>query len=69
MYLNGLQPKTKTKTATKLKLFVSHSLEEVENDLNEWLAQEGINISHVAQSQSERGGKFVFVISVFYQIE
>jgi hypothetical protein len=67
MSLNALRPVTENKTPLKVKMFVSHALEGVEECINEWLAQEAAKICHVTQSQSERQGKFVFVIAVFYE--
>ena len=54
-------------TTLKVKLFVRHSLDDVERDVNEWMEQNEVRICHVTQSQSEKQGRFVFVISVFYQ--
>ena len=51
----------------KVKLFISHALDDVETEINHWLASALIRVHHVTQSQSEKGGKFVFIISVFYQ--
>ena len=67
MYLQELPPQTETNTAKKVKMFVRNSLHEVETEVNEWMEQESIRISHVAQSQCEKQGKFVFVLSVFYE--
>lgn len=66
MFLNELQLLPKTKDLMKVKLFVSHALETIEQDINKWLAQDGIKVHHVTQSQSEKQGKFVFVVSFFY---
>lgn len=51
----------------EVKMFIDSKPEMVENQLNTWLAKERIRVCHITQSQSERNGKFVFVISVFYQ--
>jgi hypothetical protein len=67
MYLKELPPLKAVKTATKVKIFVRHSLDDVENDVNDWIGQRDIRITHVTQSQCEKQGKFVFVISVFYE--
>lgn len=40
---------------------------EVERELAGWLEQNDITIQHLAQSQSERGGNFIFVLTVIYQ--
>jgi hypothetical protein len=67
MFLNVSQPKTEISTVMKVKIFISHSLDEVENEVNEWMDQSYIRIRHVTQSQCEKQGKFVFVISLFYE--
>jgi hypothetical protein len=67
MYLKELLPQTETETTMKVKMFVRHSLEDVESRVNEWMEQNNVRISHVAQSQCEKQGKFVFVLSVFYE--
>jgi hypothetical protein len=50
----------------EVKMFIDSNPESAERKLNEWLSAEQIKISHITQSQSERNGNFVFVISVFY---
>lgn len=67
MYSNVLLPHTGAKAKMKVKLFVRHSLEELEQELGEWIEQQDIRICHVAQSQCEKQGRFVFVLSLFYQ--
>jgi hypothetical protein len=51
----------------EVKMFIHHTLDTVEKNVNEWLSQNKISIQHITQSQCERQGKFVFVMSVFYQ--
>ena len=48
-------------------MFIHHSLEEVERLVNEWLGSAPGHVHHVVQSQSEKGGKFYFVLSVIYE--
>ena len=50
----------------EVKLFVHQSAKEAENAVNDWLKQNPVDIKHIGQSQSEKGGKFVFIISVYY---
>jgi hypothetical protein len=50
----------------EVKLFVHRSATEAEKAVNEWLGQNNVTIKYIGQSQSEQGGKFVFIISVFY---
>ena len=51
----------------EVKMFVQNSLDKVEENVNEWLSQHQVSIQHITQSQCERQGKFVFVMSVFYE--
>lgn len=67
MYLKELPPLKAVKAATRVKMFISHTLDDVEKDVNDWIGQRDIRISHVTQSQCEKQGKFVFVISLFYE--
>lgn len=67
MFLKELPLRKVDNASLKVKLFVRHTLDDVERDVNEWMEQNDIRICHVTQSQSEKQGRFVFVISVFYQ--
>jgi hypothetical protein len=49
------------------KIFVHHSAQAAEKELNNWLKENKVNVQYIGQSQSEQGGKFVFIISVFYK--
>ena len=50
----------------KVKMFESHDAQLVQQDVNEWLHQNKVSVQHVGQSQCERNGKFLFIISIFY---
>jgi len=50
----------------EVKTFIADDPKNVEKDVNEWLTTNNVSIHHIGQSQSERNGRFVFVISVFY---
>ena len=50
----------------EVKMFIGNKPEIAERNINEWLAKENVTVSHITQSQSERNGSFVFVVSVFY---
>jgi hypothetical protein len=67
MYLQESIPATENRTGLKVKMFIHNTLAEVEDAVNGWLAAQNITISHIAQSQSEKQGKFYFVLSVFYK--
>ena len=66
MYLKELQPTVLDKKEMKVKMFIYHSLEGAEREMNEWMAGRNVRICHVTQSQSEKQGKFVFVVSLFF---
>lgn len=51
----------------EVKMFVCNNPHHAEREVNEWLFQQNVRVCYVTQSQSERGGKFLFVISVFYK--
>ena len=48
------------------KIFVHSSVEAAEKALNDWLEANNVQVQYIGQSQSEQGGRFVFIISVFY---
>jgi hypothetical protein len=50
----------------EVKMFVCNSPQAAEKEVNTWLAQNPVSVSHITQSQSERGGAFIFVLSLFY---
>ena len=51
---------------TTAKMFMHSDPETAIKQVNEWLSCTDVNIQHICQSQSEKGGRFIFVISVFY---
>jgi hypothetical protein len=61
-----MQTLTKVLTTLEVKTFVSDHPETVEKNINEWLQLNSVMVQHVGQSQSERNGRFVFVITIFY---
>ena len=48
------------------KIFVHHSAQAAEKELNNWLKENKVSVHSIGQSQSEQAGRFVFIISVFY---
>lgn len=50
-----------------LKIFASPSLNDVEQAVNKWLAQSLGRVCHVTKSQSEKQGRFVFVVSIWFE--
>ena len=50
----------------EVKVFVHQSAIEAEKEVNTWMEQNNVSVQYIGQSQSEKSGKFVFVMSVFY---
>ena len=48
------------------KMFVHSSAAAAEKALNDWLEVNNVQVQYIGQSQSEQGGRFVFIVSVFY---
>lgn len=61
-------PVIKSAATTKVKLFILSNPEAAEEKLQEWLkTKTDIEIDHIVQSQSERNGRFLFIVSIFYR--
>jgi len=50
----------------QVKMFIHNDPKEAEQSISLWLRQNDVIIRHLTQSQSEKNGSFVFVVSVFY---
>lgn len=50
----------------EVKLFIAENPQLAENLVNDWLQGSPVRVHHVGQSQSEKNGRFVFVISIYY---
>jgi hypothetical protein len=50
----------------EVMMFVCNNPQQAEKEVGQWLAHNPVTITHITQSQSERGGAFVFVLSLFY---
>jgi hypothetical protein len=50
----------------EMKMFIDNNPEAAERQLNDWLTREKVEIKHITQSQCERQGRFVLIISLFY---
>ena len=60
------QTTTPLKSQKQLKLFVFTEMSGVEEKVNEWLSENDVFLLHMNQSQCEKGGKFLFVLSLVY---
>jgi hypothetical protein len=67
MFLKELAAPRMTNDFVRMKMFVHNSLDEVEHEVNEWMmTHQDITVCQAVQSQSEKQGRFVFVLSLFY---
>jgi aspartokinase len=55
-------------TNQQVKIFVHKDPMEAEEAITHWLTNNPVKILHIGQSQSEKGGKFLFIISLFYSV-
>ena len=67
MFLTELQTSPSEKAPLEVRMFVHNSPDAAEKEINDWLQQQQIRICHITQSQCERQGRFVFVVSMFYE--
>ncbi|HEU4470876.1 MAG TPA: hypothetical protein VFR58_07335 [Flavisolibacter sp.] len=58
---------TLSDSSLKVKMFIHKDPREAENAIQQWLADTAPVIRHIAQSQSEKGGSFIFVLTVFFE--
>jgi hypothetical protein len=53
-------------SAVQVKMFVHNNPKDAEKEIAHWIKENDVIIHHIAQSQSEKGGSFIFVITLFY---
>lgn len=53
-------------SALQVKMFVHNNPKDAEREIARWIKENNVIIHHIAQSQSEKGGSFIFVITLFY---
>jgi hypothetical protein len=53
-------------SAVQVKMFIHSNPKDAEKAIAQWLKENDVIIHHIAQSQSEKNGSFVFVITLFY---
>jgi hypothetical protein len=51
----------------QLRMFVSNDPKEAEKNISQWLGQNDVRVRHITQSQSEKGGHFVLIVSLYYE--
>lgn len=57
---------TNDQCTLKMKVFTEKTHGLVEAKVNDWLEYNRVTVEHIGQSQSEKGGNFLFTISLFY---
>ena len=55
-----------TSSSIKMKIFSGSDFNQTETEVNLWLSQTAMRIEHICQSQCERNGKLLLLVSVFY---
>jgi len=63
---NQARPYLTDSSSTQVKMFTYNNPKDAEKAVGQWLNENDVSIQHVTQSQSEKGGHFVFVITLFY---
>lgn len=53
-------------SSVQVKMFIQNNPKDAEKAISQWLNENDVIIHHIAQSQSEKGGHFVFVVTLFY---
>jgi hypothetical protein len=53
-------------SSVQVKMFMHSHPRDAERAIQQWLEENQVSIHHIAQSQSEKSGSFVFVITLFY---
>jgi hypothetical protein len=48
-------------------MFVNNDPKEAEKNISQWLSQNDVHVRHITQSQSEKGGHFVLIVSLYYE--
>ena len=55
-------------SSIKMKIFSGSDFNHTESEVNAWLSQSAIRIEHICQSQCERNGKLLLLVSVFFTL-
>jgi hypothetical protein len=50
----------------KMKVFSGADYIQTEEEINEWLGKNPVRIEQICQSQCERNGRLLFLVSVFF---
>jgi hypothetical protein len=54
------------RSTMKMKIFSGADFTQTEEEINEWLSKNPARIEQICQSQCERNGKLLFLVSVFF---
>lgn len=53
-------------SSLQVKMFIHNNPKDSERAIAQWLKENDVILHHITQSQSEKGGSFVFVLTIFY---
>ena len=56
----------KIAASVKAKMFAGNNFEQIEKAVNDWLNRQNIIVQHIGQSQCERNGNLLLLITIFY---
>jgi hypothetical protein len=62
----GKEAGTASAPALRMKIFLSNDPKNTEQEVNAWLDRHSFYVHHIVQSQCERNGKLMLLVSVFY---
>jgi hypothetical protein len=65
----SINPTLLNSSRLQLKMFIHPDPASLEKEIQEWLRVCPVHIEHVTQSQSEKGGAFMLVVSLFYRAD
>jgi hypothetical protein len=67
LLINPVRPLHAVKTEpVEMKVFVDRDPIAVQHSVNNWLKANNVTIQHYGQSQSEKNGNFVFIVTLLY---
>jgi hypothetical protein len=50
----------------KMKIFSGSDFIQAESEINDWLSKHSVRVEQICQSQCERNGKLLLLVSIFY---
>jgi hypothetical protein len=50
----------------EVKMFIFKQADNAEPSINEWLKENKVKVQYISQSQCERNGGLLLIVSIFY---